>query len=232
MIRKLVRAAAGFGLIAASGGCNSSSSVGNNAAGAADAAASLTRHFVNSRDNARSATLRDYYADFSFDYPSRWSVTPQAMDGSAQNYVRVSAPMINGYEPFAFSVGSAWGSGDRARDRDTMHAGTLELAARFGADLPDYRIVSSGPARIGDYDSYGWRFTATAPGVRDEPPVRVYGRGDIILPPGETRGVTLITFATSRNREVARVEDLGNSGTLKALHDSFRLGAGGGAAAR
>ncbi len=230
MIRKLVGAAAGLGLIAAMGACNISATIGNNAAGADDSA-SLTRHFVNSREYAQSATLREHYVDFSFDYPSRWSVTPQPINGTAQNYVRVSAPMINGYEPFAFAVGSAWGSGDPARDRDTMEAGTLALAARFGADLADYRIVSTGPGRIGGYDSYGWRFTATAPGVRDEPPVRVWGRGDIILSPGEARGVTLITLATSRNREVDRVEDLGNSGTLKALHDSFRLGTGGGESA-
>ena len=230
MIRKLVRAVAGLGLIAPLAACDFSVSIGNNAA--ADVAAPASRHFVNSRDNARSATLRDHYVDFSFDYPSNWSVTPQPINGTAQNYVRVSAPMINGYEPFAFSVGSAWGTGDTARDRAAMEAGTLELAARFGSDLQDYRIVSAGPTRLGNYNGYGWRFTATAPGVRDEPPIQVYGRGDIILPPGETRGATLITFVTSRNREVSRAEDVGESGTLKALLDSFRLGAGGGAAAK
>jgi len=214
MIRKLVRAVAGLGLIAPLAACDFSVSIGNNAA--ADVAAPASRHFVNSRDNARSATLRDHYVDFSFDYPSNWSVTPQPINGTAQNYVR----------------GSAWGTGDTARDRAAMEAGTLELAARFGSDLQDYRIVSAGPTRLGNYNGYGWRFTATAPGVRDEPPIQVYGRGDIILPPGETRGATLITFVTSRNREVSRAEDVGESGTLKALLDSFRLGAGGGAAAK
>lgn len=222
-------AAAGLGLIAVLGGCDSSAGVGNNAAVANAADASPFRHFVNSRANARSPTLRDHYVDFSFDHPSRWSVSPQPTDGSGQNYVRVAAPMINGYEPFAFHVGAVWGTGDAPRDRAMMEAGILDFAGRFGSVFQEYRIVGSGPDRVGGYDSYGWRFTATAPGVRDEPPVQVYGRGDLILPPGATRGVTLITLATSRNREIGRVEDVGETGTLKALLDSFRLGSGGGA---
>jgi hypothetical protein len=221
MIRELICAAAGLGLIGAVVGCNFPADTGTD--NVATAAASPTRRFVNSPDNARSTNLRDHYVDFAFAYPSNWSATPQAIDGSAQNYVRVAAPLINGYEPFAFHVGSAWGTGNAGRDRAAMAAGVRELANRFGAHFQDYRIVAAGPARVGNYDSYGWRFTASVPGVRNEPPVQVLGRGDIILPPGATRGVTLITLATSRNREVRRAEEVGEGGTLKALLDSFRL---------
>src|SRR5580765_5167680 len=124
------------------------------------AASSGTAHFVNSPDNARSMALRDAYVDFSFDYPARWSQTPQPIDGTAQNYVRVAAPMVNGYEPEAFLVGYASGTGNAGRDRASLPAATQAVAEQFGASLQDYHIVSTGPGRVAGYDSYGWRFTA------------------------------------------------------------------------
>lgn len=216
-------ALAGLAMLA---GCNVS--IGNSqAAGNDTAAAPATTHFVNSRANARSAALRDHYADFSFDHPARWSATPQPTDGTASNYVRVAAPMIMGYEPYAVMVGFAYGTGDAARDRASIEGGTLDLAGRFGTGFEDYRIVSAGPARVGPYESYGWRFTASAAGVREgEPRVQVYGRGDIVLPPGATRGITVVTLATSRAEDVHGPAEVGEAGALKAVLDSFRLGTG------
>src|SRR4029079_2685722 len=74
-------------------------------------------HFVNSRANALSDSLQRAYVDFTFDYPSSWEVTPPRTDGTERNYVRVSAPEINGFEPISFHVGLAVGSGDAERDR-------------------------------------------------------------------------------------------------------------------
>ena len=187
------------------------------------AAASGTVHFVNSPENARSMALRDAYVDFSFDYPASWSVTPQPIDGTAQNYVRVAAPMVNGYEPYAFLVGHVAGTGNEARDRASLPAATLALAGQFGAGLQDYRIVSSGPGRIAGFASYGWRFTASGPGANGEPRVPIYGRGELVLPPGATRGVTLVALATSRAGDVHNAEEVGARGPLKAILDSFRL---------
>lgn len=188
-----------------------------------EAAASGTAHFVNSPDNARSMALRDAYVDFSFDYPARWSMTPQPIDGTAQNYVRVAAPMVNGYEPYAFLVGYAAGTGNAARDRASLPSATRDLAARFGAGFQNYQIVSSGPGRIAGFDSYGWRFTATGPGAEGDAPVQIYGRGDLILPPGAARGVTLVAIATSRAGDVHSADEVGARGPLKAILDSFRL---------
>ena len=224
-MRRTIPSLLGLALLAA---CNVS--IGNNQATGTDnaAAPAATMHFVNSRANARSAPLRDHYADFSFDYPARWSVTPQPTDGSARNYVRVVAPMVMGYEPYAVMVGFAYGTGDAERDRASIEGGTLDLAGRFGASFEDYRIVSAGAARVGAYDSYGWRFTASAPGLREgEPRVQIYGRGDIVLPPGATRGITLVTLATSRAEDVHSPAEVGEAGVLKTVLDSFRLAAGG-----
>lgn len=204
-------------------------SIGNQAADNQAAAVSGTTHFVNSPGNARSTALRDHYADFSFDYPARWSVTPQPTDGTAQNYVRVAAPLMMGYEPYAVMVGFAFGSGDAARDQASIESGMLDLAGRFGRSFEEYRIVSAGAARVGPYDSYGWRFTASAPGLREgEPRVEVYGRGDIVLPPGATRGITVVTLATSRAADVHGAADVGEAGVLKTVLDSFRLGTSSG----
>jgi hypothetical protein len=191
--------------------------------GNGSAAASGNVHFVNSPDNARSLALRDAYVDFSFDYPARWSVTPQPLDGTAQNYVRVAAPMVNGYEPYAFLVGYASGTGNAASDRASLPTATLDLAGRFGAGLQEYRIISSGPERIAGYDGYGWRFTASGPGVQSEGRVQIFGRGDLILPPGASRGVVLVTLATSRAGDVHGAAEVGERGPLKAILDSFRL---------
>ena len=196
---------------------------GNSAGQEAQAAATGTTHFVNSPENARSMALRDAYVDFSFDYPARWSVTPQPIDGTARNYVRVAAPLVNGYEPYAFLVGFASGTGNAARDRASLPAATRELAASFGAGLQDYQIVSSGPGRIAGFESYGWRFTASGPGADGAPPVQIYGRGELILPPGASRGVTLVALATSRAGDVHSAAEVGRSGPLKAILDSFHL---------
>ena len=93
--------------------------------------------------------LRDAYVDFSFDYPARWSQTPQPIDGTAQNYVRVAAPMVNGYEPEAFLVGYAAGTGNAARDRASLPTGTLDSGRplRRGASELSDRLVGPGAGR-------------------------------------------------------------------------------------
>jgi hypothetical protein len=213
----MVRVALASVCLAMLAACNS----GNEQNGSASA--SGIAHFVNSPDQARSMALRDAYVDFSFDYPARWSQTPQPIDGTAQNYVRVAAPMVNGFEPYAFLVGYASGTGNAGADRASLPTASLALAGQFGTSLQDYHIVSSGPGRIASYASYGWRFTASAPGVGGEPRVQIYGRGDLILPPGASRGVTLVTMATSRAGEVHSAAEVGEHGVLKAILDSFRM---------
>jgi len=51
------------------------------------------------------------------------------------------------------------------------------------------------------------------------------GRGDIVLPPGAQRGVLIISLVTDRSDEMSAPDRVGESGSLKAIYDSFRLGA-------
>ncbi|MBC7985596.1 MAG: hypothetical protein H7X93_02855 [Sphingomonadaceae bacterium] len=182
-----------------------------------------SREFVNSRDNARSDSLREHYVDFRFDYPEVWTITPQPNDGTAQNYVRIASPLIDGYESYAFHVGSAYGTGDGDADRAQFELLLPQVSAQFGANFNDYRVTSSGAQRLGEHDTLGWRFEANGPGIGDSAPVDIHGRGDILLPPGATRGVLIVTLATSRQGEVTSADELGNSGVIADIFDSFRL---------
>jgi hypothetical protein len=222
-MRNLTAAAAALAALATLAACDASFSLGNDGNGNSAEAPPATKHFVNSRENARSEALREAYIDFTFDYPGNWSETPQPTDGTAQNYVRVAAPAVHGYTPYAFHVGYASGSGNAEEDRATMEPFTQQIAEQFGRSMENYRIVSVGPDRVGQYDSFAWRFTATGPGQNGEPPAEIYGRGDIVLPPGSTRGVALISLATDRAQAVRRAEEVGESGPLKEIMDSLRL---------
>lgn len=181
-----------------------------------------TVHFVNSRANALSESLRQAYVDFSFDYPSSWEVTPPRTDGTERNYVRVAAPEINGFEPISLHIGLAVGSGDAERDRGDIERALPRIARDFGTSLTNYRVASTGRARVGPYESWNWRFSATAPG-EDGPPAGMSGRGDIVLPPGAQRGVLIISLVTDRSDEMSAPERVGETGALKTVYDSFRL---------
>ena len=184
-----------------------------------------TAHFVNSRDNALSENLRRFYVDFAFDYPSSWAVTPPRTDGTERNFVRVAAPEMDGYEPVAFHVGMATGSGNAERDRHDIEQALPRVAEGFGSGLHNYRVASVGRARVGSYDSWNWRFAATDPGEADARPARIAGRGDILLPPGADRGVLIISIVTDSTGLAPDPAQVGESGPLKAVYDSFRLGA-------
>ncbi|MDP8995059.1 MAG: hypothetical protein M3N07_08800 [Pseudomonadota bacterium] len=221
-------AMAALAALLALSGCEVSIGSGGDEQKAENSAAPATQRFVNSRENARSEDLRRHYVDFSFEYPANWTVTDQPTDGTAHNYVRVAAPSIHGYVPYAFHVGHAAATGDPERDRQLFEELTPEVASQFGEGLEDYRIVSIGRMRVGEHDSYGWRFTATGPPTQGEPGARIYGRGDIVVPPGSDRGVTLISMATDRAEGVDSAEEVGEEGPLRAVLDSFRIEAGGG----
>lgn len=176
--------------------------------------------FVNTRENARTQNQRDRYVDFSFEYPANWEISRQRPNG--ENFGRVAAPIIGGIEPYAFHIGSAAGTGNAVLDQAMSQQLVAQISPQYASLVRNYTITSHGPQRVGRYDSYGWRFTGNVE-IEGET-VQVFGRGDVIIPPGQTRGVTLLTLVTSRTDEVRRVEDIGEAGTLRALFDSLRIG--------
>lgn len=185
--------------------------------------------FVNGRENARSPGLQQHYVDFSFEYPSNWTVTPQPTDGTASNYVRVAAPAVDSYEPYAFHVGHAYGSGNAEADARDLDQALPQIAQQFGSTLQDYQVTSMGRDRVGGYDSWSWRFSATGPSLGASAPAQVYGRGDILLPPGQAKGVLILTLVTDRAGEVTSPTQVGQAGPIRAVFDSFQLGGTGAA---
>lgn len=211
--------------VAALGGCDVNFSVGGNGSETTNQTTpSATRRFVNSQQNARSDFLREHYTDFSFEYPSDWAMPPQSDDGDAQNYVRVQGQFVDGYEPFQVSVGATFGTGDAAYDQQALAQYVPQFAEQFGQGFQNYRVVSVGPEQVGRYRSEGFRFTASGPGQNGGAPVQIYGRVDFVLPPGATKGIAISIFATSRTTEVTSAEQVGESGTLRAILDSFQVG--------
>lgn len=181
-----------------------------------------TRRFVNSEDNATTDSLREHYVDFSFEYPEEWEETEQPTDGSAQNFVQVSAPAIRGMEPIAFSVGSAYGSGDPDTDRQVFAGLVEQMSAQFSQSMGDYEMISSGEQRVGDYDSYGWRFEGNVES-REGDMVRGFGRADIVMPENGSEGVFIIAIVSEDSDEADSAQEVGESGVLENVYDSFRF---------
>ena len=216
-MKRLVMAAA---LLMALAGCEVKvGSVGNDSGETKADALPATTRFANSRANARSEPLRRHYVDFSFEYPADWQVARQTAGDQATNYVNLTAPTVSGQIPHAVNVGYAFGTGNAESDRREMARALPDIARQFGQSWADYRIISVGEDRVGNYDSHNWRFSAH---TTDAAASLVYGRGDIILPPGATRGVLILSLATEAS-DVESPADVGESGPIKTIHDSFRL---------
>lgn len=64
-------------------------------------------------------------------------------------------------------------------------------------------------------------FTAR-PGTPEDP-VDIYGPGDILLPPGATRGVLIITTATGRSLDIRSTDDIARNAAMRTVFESFRL---------
>ena len=216
-MKRFVLAAA---LLAALGGCEVKVGSGGNAGGEAEAEeAPALAHFTNSRDNARSEALQRHYVDFSFDYPAGWRVQPPTGGDRESNYVNLIAPQVRGLIPYAVNVGFAFGTGDAESDRREMARALPDIARQFGQGWSDYRMTFVGEDRVGRYDSHSWRFSAR---TADAAANRVHGRGDIILPPGATRGVLIVSIATETS-DVDSPAEVGEDGPIRTIHDSFRL---------
>jgi hypothetical protein len=204
------------------GGCEVNFGSGGNAVNEAQAVAepSLAR-FTNSRANARSDALQRYYVDFSFDYPADWRVQQPTGGDEESNYVNVTAPHVRGLIPYAVNVGYAFGTGNAESDRRELAQALPGIARQFGQGWNDYRITFIGEDQVGRYDSHSWRFSAR---TADAAATQVHGRGDVILPPGASRGVLIVSIATESG-EVEDPAEVGREGPIRTIHDSFSLAA-------
>src|SRR5437763_2315386 len=179
--------------------------------------------FVNSKDNL-DGKLAEHYVDFSFYYHEHWQKDPKAGVPGASNFAKVERRLPPDFTQENFAVGWYSSAGSAEGDRAVFHTLAENLSDQFAKNFAEYRKVSEGPAKVGAYDGYEFRFESisrnTAKGA-----INIWGRV-IFLPPvdGGKDGVTLLMLATSLAPEVKSVKDVGVKGELPMMLESFRFG--------
>ena len=202
-------------------GCNQSQ--GNNAANsgapAANSAAAAAKRFVNKPDNNFSASMKEKYVDFAFDYPAEWE---EKIDPSENNFVQVMAPPEKEISPFVFAVGNAAASGPPEQRQQMLQSLLPQFEKQFGASFQNFDVKWRGERQVGRYETLGIGFTGQV--ATPDGPLEAAGRIDIIVPEGQDRGVTLISIALSPDAAPApdRIEALP---AFRTIYDSLRIGA-------
>jgi len=178
--------------------------------------------FVNS--NAKlTGKLADHYVDFSFYYPDRWQKDPEAGTGSSTNFAKVQRQLAPDAPQEIFAVG--WYDSTGARDTDEISYPRLvaERSAQFAKTYPEYTKLSDGPAKVGPYDAYEFRFKGMFRKT-ERGDVQIWGRVMFVPPLEGNRGVTLLMLASSLATEVKSIDDVGVRGDLPMMLESFRFG--------
>ncbi len=213
---------------ATSSGAGSDDAPGSTAtsSGTDDSAVATTK-FVNSREkNAVAEKLAANYVDFSFDYPSTWTVGPGIGSPTAQNFIKVIRPVPEGsdFEPENFAVGYFSGSGAEATDKVLIPQLIQKFEEQLKAGFPKYQKLGEGETTVGDYKGYELRFESHPTDSK---------RGEITLwgklvflpgPAGKKEGVTLVMLASDVAPEIKSIDDLGTKGELPVILNSFKLG--------
>jgi hypothetical protein len=185
------------------------------------AAASTPTHFVNAPADAKSPTLSANFVDFSFDYPSNWTVDPETGTATASNFIKVERNDPSGLTIENFAVGEFKGTGDADQDAAQMPdlLGQLEHQV---STLAGYKRVSTDEATtVNGLSGYQLTFSAT-PQIGDKPG-NLFGRMIIVPQPGTSKGVVLIMLGTDISGELHSVADLGVKGQLPMILNSFKF---------
>jgi len=178
--------------------------------------------FVNSKAKL-TGKLADHYVDFSFYYPDRWQKDPEAGTGASTNFAKVQRQLAPDAPQEIFAVG--WYDSTGARDTDEISYPRLvaERSAQFAKTYPEYTKISDGPAKVGPYDAYEFRFKGMFRNT-ERGDVQIWGRVMFVPPLEGNRGVTLLMLASSLATEVKSIDDVGIKGDLPMMLASFRFG--------
>ena len=188
-----------------------------------------TRTFVNAPEGL-SSELKDNYVDFQFDYPQSWVMDPASSQDGASNYIRVERRMTDDGGKFTlenFAVGYFHGTGTVAGDKSLLPKVAKQLEEKFAHGFDNYKLISTGPAKLGDYSGYEFRFESV---VKDTPQgvIKVWGRTILLPNPkvGEKNGVSIVMLGSSLAPEIKSASDVGVKGQLPIILKSFTLGKG------
>lgn len=178
--------------------------------------------FVNSPDNL-DGSLAENYVDFSFSYPSNWTLDPESGKPGASNFAKVTHDIDGGFTLENFAVGYFAGTGSAAGDAAVFPKMVDALSKQFEPGFPGYRKISEGKTRVGDYDGYELRFESTIPET-GKGTMRIWARAVMIPVAGSTHGVLIIMMATNLSPDVQGIEDVGVKGDLPLVLNSLKLG--------
>ena len=209
------------------------------------------KKFVNARGGI-TGKLAENYFDFSFDYPTTWTINPQ---GGSSNFVQVSSKDDDGQVMESFAVGSYQGTGTMRGDKVMLPLLVTQLDAQLKKSVPGYQKISEGATKVGRYEGYELRFTGrlteemsggrrrqhrleggaelmpaqeSRPGASSSSQASGHAAwGRIILVPSgdasKPNSASLFLLATDRSTEVKGVNQVGTRGELPVILDSFRM---------
>jgi TIR domain len=179
-----------------------------------------TVRFVNSI-RGLEGKLAEHYVDFSFYYPSSWTVDPTAGKAGATNFAKVERVLRADLTQENFAVGWYASSGSPSSEFPHLVA---TLSSQFEKSFPEYKKLSEGPTQVNSIDGYEFRFEGMSRNTR-QGDIKIWGR-TIFLPPqdGGSNGVTLVMMATSLAPEIHSENDVGLKGETALILKSFRFG--------
>lgn len=175
-------------------------------------------HYDNTRDG-RTGNLAENYVDFGFDYPKLWSVTTTDPDNI--NFVTVERS-VDGKTYENLNVGYFRPAPSEEENRQLYRQVLGQIEGQFSQQFRDFRKVSEGPTKVGQYDGYEALYDGNVEveGRR----VDVFVRAIFIPTPDGTKGVSMMMVGTSLNPDLKQADDLGKKGQLPIVLESFRFG--------
>jgi hypothetical protein len=179
-----------------------------------------TESFINTRTSLEGP-LADHYADFAFNYPKTWQITPSA--AGTTNFVELMN-WSTGHQPVeSFVVSFYESAGTLTADRASFDQWITAKSASFERGIVGYEKVSAGDTTINAIPGYEFRFRGKL-NIDGKPDI--WGRM-VFLPPGsegQKNGITLVMYATSLSPDIHNVDDLGVKGGLPVILNTFKYG--------
>ena len=182
--------------------------------------------FVN-LETGLKGKLKENYVDFSISYPPSWELQEYGRDVNAQNFLKIERALpdkTNGdFTLENLAVGFFKHSNDAKRNAELLPKTVKVLSDQFAAKLTNYKKVSEGPTKIGEYSGYQFLFTSTmkTPAKGD---IQLWGRAVLLMEPKTTKGVALLMLASSLAPEIKGPADIGVKGQLPAILKTFKFG--------
>jgi serine/threonine protein kinase len=192
-----------------------------------------TEFFQNSKTNLDGDLARNFRG-FKFFYPNDWTVSPLQKEDPEKkvprNFVDVSKKiggvpveqMLVSY--YSDSKGTFKGDLERfpkiVQDANRYFTDTLKV--------PDYRFVSEGETTLNEsgWRAYEMKFTGSLKSPQTGEKVPFFGRRLYIPAMGQgiKSGLVITMLATSLSGQVKSVDEVGTTGGLKTVLDTFEPG--------